>query len=380
MSPDRKPATLVTAREHLEEVCAELGRHGRLAFDTESNGFYAYKERVCLVQISSPEEDYIVDPLAFADLGALGPLLADARIEKVFHAGEYDVLCLKRDYGFRFANLFDTMIAARALGIKELGLAAAIERHFGVVVSKKLQRADWGRRPLTPEMLHYAQGDTHYLLALADEQKKLLAGKGRAEDAAEAFRELEALEPVVRAFDPEGYWKLVARQELGHRTLAALREIWLYREKQAEARDRAAFRVMPEDLMLRVAQAQSETREALAAVKGMTPYILERFGAGLLDCVKRGKTAPPPTRPPRAEARRMPDDEWKVFEALRLWRKERAQRDDIEPVVILSSDSLRQIAACACRRGGDALAPLSDLKKTRYGEDVLRVVDRALAG
>ena len=380
MSLDHKTATLLTAREHLAEVAAELAKCPRLAFDTESNGFYAYRERVCLVQISSPVEDYIVDPIAIKDLSALGPLLADPKIEKIFHAGEYDVLCLKRDYGFSFAGLFDTMIAARVLGIKELGLAAAIERHFGIVLSKKLQRADWGRRPLTAEMIRYAQGDTHYLMRLADEQKKMLHEKKRWEDATEAFRELEKLEPVARPFDAEGFWKLIGRQEIGGQATAVLKEIWLYREQQAQARDRAPFRVMPEELMVRIAQARPETKETLAAVKGMSPYILERFGAGLLSCVERGGAAAPLTRPPQPDRKRMPDDEWQVFEALRSWRKERAEKDEVEPVVVLSTDSLRQVATHACRADGDPLGPLSELKRRRYGEDVRRVVIAARNG
>jgi ribonuclease D len=380
MPNDNRIATLITAREHLEEVCVEFAKCSRLAFDTESNGFYAYKEKVCLIQISTPTDDYIVDPIAVTDISALGPLFSNPDIEILFHAGEYDVLCLKRDYGFTFTNLYDTMIAARILGIKELGLAAAIERQFGLVISKKLQRADWGKRPLTHEMIRYAQGDTHFLMRIADEQKKMLVEKGRWDDAVEAFRELAKLEPNVKTFDPEGYWKLVGRTDIGGRAMAALKEIWLYREQQAESRDRAPFRVMPEDLMTRIAEAMPETKEALAAVKGMSPYILERFGPGLLAAVERGRAAPPVVRPPQAEKRRMADDEWKLFEALRAWRKARGESDKLEPVVILSTDSMRQIAAHACRAGGDPLAPLSELKKTRYGEDILRLVASLRSG
>jgi ribonuclease D len=377
MDHQMKDATLITAKEHLEEVCAELRSSPQIAFDTESNGFYAYKEKVCLVQISSATEDYIVDPIAFKDLSPLGPLMADPKIEKLFHAAEYDILCLKRDYGFVFRNLFDTMIAARVLGIKELGLAAAIERHFGIVVSKKLQRADWGRRPLTHEMIRYAQGDTHFLIRLVEIQKKALAEKGLTEDAAEACAELCAIEPNQKSFDAEGYWKLIGRQEIDGRATAALKEIWLFRENQAASRDRAPFRVMPEDLMVRIAQAMPETREALAAVKGMTPYIIERFGAGLLAAVEKGRAAEPLVRPPQPERKRMPDAEFRLFEALRNWRKERALKDQVEPVVIMSTESMRQIASHACRNGGDALAPLSELKRQRYGDDIARVVAAA---
>jgi ribonuclease D len=89
--------TVVTAREHLEEIVSDLKNAPRLAIDIESNGFYAYRERVCLIQMSSPTEDFVIDPIAITDLSCLGPLVADPKIEKIFHAGEYDVLCLKRD-------------------------------------------------------------------------------------------------------------------------------------------------------------------------------------------------------------------------------------------------------------------------------------------
>lgn len=372
-----KTAALITAKEHLDELCVEFAKCDRLAFDTESNGFYAHKEKVCLIQISTPTEDFIVDPIAFKDISALGPLFADPKIEKLFHAGEYDVLCLKRDYGFTFANLYDTMIAARILGTKELGLAAAIERHFGIVISKKLQRADWGKRPLTHEMIRYAQGDTHFLMRLADIQKKLLIEKGRMDDALESFKDLAALEPNLKTFDQEGYWKLVGRDDIGGQQMAVLKEIWLYREQQAQSRDRAPFRVMPEDLMVRMAQAMPETKEALAAVRGMSPYILERFASGLLAAVEKGKASPPITRPPSAapERKRLSDLEWRTFEALRAWRKSRSEKDSVEPVVIMTTENLRVLAIHSCRdNGGDPLGPLSELKRARYGEDILKVM------
>ncbi len=378
MSLDQiKTAELITAKEHLEEVCVELAKCDRLAFDTESNGFYAHTEKVCLIQISTATEDYIVDPIAFKDISALGPLFADPKIEILFHAGEYDVLCLKRDYGFTFTNLYDTMIAARILGTKELGLAAAIERHFGLVISKKLQRADWGKRPLTHEMIRYAQGDTHFLMRLADIQKKMLIEKGRMDDAKEAFADLADLEPNLKTFDQDGFWKLVGRDEIGGQQMAVLKEIWLYREQQAQSRDRAPFRVMPEDLMVRMAQAMPETKEALAAVRGMSPYILERFAAGLLAAVEKGKSATPLTRPPSApaERKRMSDLEWRTFEALRAWRKSRSEKDGVEPVVIMTTENLRTLSLHACGAGAaDPLSPLSDLKKTRYGDDILKVM------
>ncbi|HVC08855.1 MAG TPA: ribonuclease D, partial [Elusimicrobiota bacterium] len=139
-APDVRRPTLITAREHLEEVVEELRGFASLGFDTESNGFYAHREKVCLIQISSPEADYILDPIAVRDISSLGLIFADPAVEKIFHAAEYDLIGLKRDYDFDVRGIFDTMIAGKFLGWKELGLAKAIEKHFGVVLSKKLQK------------------------------------------------------------------------------------------------------------------------------------------------------------------------------------------------------------------------------------------------
>jgi ribonuclease D len=368
-------ATLITAREHLEEVVADIKSAPRLALDIESNGFYAYREKVCLIQFSSPTEDFIVDPIAVSDLSCMAPLMEDPAIEKVFHAGEYDVLCLKRDYNWKFENLFDTMIASRLLGVKELGLAAAIEKHFGIKLSKKLQRADWGKRPLTPEQTRYAQFDTHFLMRLADILKEDLRGKGRLEDAAEAFSELAAVEPVIKTFDPEGYWRLAGREPISGPQLAALREVYIFREEQAQSRDRATFRVMPEDLMARIARALPENMDDLGKVRGMTPYLIQKFGHQLLRCVQRGREAEPPSQAPKPKRERKDMRELKLFEALRLWRKTQAENEGVEPVVVMSSQILHRIAELATQNGGgDPLEPLSTLKRGRYGEKLLEII------
>ena len=142
---------------------SELRLQARIAVDTESNSLHAYRERVCLLQFSTAQQDYVLDPLAMTDLSALGPVLLDPAIEKIFHAAEYDILCLRRDYGFGFDNIFDTMQAGRILGRKLAGLDRLLEDKFGLKVSKRLQKADWGARPLSPELLA-VRGPGHSLL------------------------------------------------------------------------------------------------------------------------------------------------------------------------------------------------------------------------
>ncbi len=99
-------------------------------------------------------------------MGALAPLFASPAVEKVFHGAEYDLACLKRDFGFEILNLFDTRLALRTLGMQPSGLADVLAQEFGVTLDKRYQRADWAKRPLPPPQLEYARFDTHYLLSL----------------------------------------------------------------------------------------------------------------------------------------------------------------------------------------------------------------------
>ncbi len=169
---------LVQNADELAALAGELGRQTRVAVDTESNSLHAYRERVCLIQFSTPRGDFVVDPLALDDLQPLAALFADPRVEKIFHAAEYDILCLRRDFGYTFASIFDTMQAGRILGRKQAGLDRLLDEKFGITHSKRFQKADWGVRPLSRELLLYAALDTHYLIPL----REILAAELKEKD------------------------------------------------------------------------------------------------------------------------------------------------------------------------------------------------------
>src|SRR5580765_3532439 len=191
--PALPPPVLVADEAGLDRLVRDLAECPIVAVDTESNSLHAYRERVCLIQFSTPTADYIVDPIRLADLSPLAPFFANPDQQKVFHAAEYDIICLRRDYRFEFTNIFDTMSAARTLGWPQVGLAAILETRFGVTLNKKHQRADWKRRPLTPEQLDYARLDTHYLVALRDSLLQALTESGRWPEAEEEFERLTRL-------------------------------------------------------------------------------------------------------------------------------------------------------------------------------------------
>jgi ribonuclease D len=358
--PNLPPPVLVAEAAGLERLLAALAGAPAVGVDTESNSLHAYRERVCLIQFSIPGGDYIVDPLVFdatggaAALQPLGPLFADPARQKVFHAAEYDVICLKRDFGFEINNLFDTMSAARTLGWTQLGLGALLEARFGVQLNKRFQRANWGQRPLTAELLDYARLDTHYLVRLRDELAEALRAAGRVDEALEEFARLERVAGAnggAPGDDEHAFWRVNGARDLKPAQAAVLREAWRYREQQAHRADRPPFKIMGDETLLAVAEAEPHSMADLKGLPGMTPSQMRRHGAQLLATVRRG-LAGPPARPPRYE--REPDEVRERYERLHQWRKARAKARGVESDVIVPREALWELA----RRNPRSLAEL----------------------
>ena len=273
------PPELVEDQEALARLLGTLRAEPVVALDSESNSFHAYRERVCLLQISTRHGDWVVDPLA-VDVRPLGEILCDGR-ETVLHGADYDVRCLNREYGWRFPRLFDTMAAARRLGAPGLGLSALVEAHFGVRLSKAHQRSDWGRRPLTREQLAYAAFDTHYLLPLRDRLAGEIEARGLDAAARAEFGRIAGVEPRARVFDPEGWRRIRGARELDQAGRAALRALYLAREERAQALDRPPFKVLADPTLVELARRRPGSPEALRAVPGVTESVLRRMGAAI---------------------------------------------------------------------------------------------------
>ena len=263
----------------LAALVSRLEREPRVALDTESNSFHAYRERVCLLQISVPGDDFIVDPLA-VDVRPLGPVLGGER-ELVMHGADYDVRCLRREFGWDLGRIFDTMAAARRLGMKELGLAALVREQFGFRLSKEHQRADWGRRPLGREQIRYAALDTHFLLPLHAILDASLAERGAAAEARREFDRIAAARAHERVFDPEGWRKLKGARELDAEGKRILRALWIAREERASAVDRPPFKVIPESSMVELARLRPGDVAGMRAVPGITPRVWEQAGEAI---------------------------------------------------------------------------------------------------
>ncbi|MBI4790642.1 MAG: HRDC domain-containing protein [Chloroflexi bacterium] len=372
------PPLWVATPSGLAAVQAELANVVTLAVDTESDSLYSYFEKVCLLQFSTHVADYVVDPLALPDIAALGPILANPQVEKVFHAAEYDILCLKRDYEFTFENLFDTMIAARILGWPNVGLGNILQERFGVALNKKMQRADWGHRPLTAEQIAYAREDTHYLLALRDLQIRELENMGRLEEAREEFERLTRVEPTPRRFDPDGYWNLDGARDLDPVQLGVLRELFHFRDVQARKEDHPPFRVLSDTTLFRISSHHPNSLRELGRIAGVSSYVAQRYGQPILQAIGRGRAAPQTTPPhPRARREAPLDNSARArLGRLKDWRKHRAEARGVAPDVIVSNDVLFA-AARKNPRTLETLIAASDLgpwKAKEYGEELLNVL------
>lgn len=369
-----KTPYLITDSSTLPRLVGQLASESVLAVDTESNSLYAYQERVCLIQFSTPRDDFLVDPLALDDLSPLGTLFADPGIEKVFHAAEYDLISLKRDYDFTFENLFDTMIAARILGWEEVGLGSILKVEFGVQLNKRYQRANWGKRPLPPEMLAYARLDTHYLIPLSMRMKAALKAAGRWELAREDFARLRNVNGRDPQDQPEIPWRIRGSLDLSPRQAAVLKEIALYREEVAKAFNLPVFKVLSDRILLAIAESCPEELRALQKTPGLSDSIFQRHGKALLKAVQRGLKAEP-LHPPHQTR---PSDEYLArLDALRAWRKKTAQQLRVKSDVVLPRDLLYTLAA----RHPSDMKSLSELliqvpwRLEHFGEQILQTLN-----
>ena len=382
MEIDLPAPEVVEDPRRLESLVAELRRAPAVAVDTEADSFFSYREKVCLVQLSTRERDWLVDPLAGLDLAPLGELLADPDVRKVFHDGEYDVLILKREHGFEFRNLFDTRVAAAALGSPNPGLASVLEAHFGLRLDKAMQRSNWGARPLEDRQIAYAQLDTHYLLDLMDRQVEELERLERRMVVDAECARLERLEPVPARFDPDEWVRVKGARTLTPPQRRALRELFVARDELSRDADVPPFRVVQNPALVEVARAMPRNVRELSRVGSLSHGQLRRHGEVLMEALRRARELGPittfPTLPPRDGTAGLDETQVELYERLKTWRKGAAGEMDMDASLVVNRHALVEIARRS-PRDVESLAEideLADWQLERFGEELVRVVER----
>ena len=361
--------------EELADLARALDGCRTIALDTESDSLYHHREKVCLVQIATDRGDAVlVDSLAVRDLSPLGPALADPDIVKVLHGADYDVTTLKRDFGFSFAGIFDTMIAARFLGYPGIGLAAVAEAELGVKLSKTNQKDDWSRRPLTPQQEAYALADVEHLGGIRERLLAKLEEKGRTEWVREECDAVAALEPQVRRKNPDAYLGVKGARRLRPRQLAALRELYAWREGRAEETDRPAFKILGNEILRKMAEQLPKTMGDLRHVGGVLPR-LRPHAEELLEALGRAARLPDSelpvlTRTPRPV---LSNEVLQRVARLKEWRVGRAQALEVDVSVVPPQRLIDRVAAAAPRDLAE-LAGVEGLRRWRvdaFGDEIL---------
>ncbi len=315
---------------------------GVIALDTESNSFHYYPEQLCLIQIASRYKIYIIDTIALHDLAPLRDILADVSINKVIHGADYDIRSLDRHYGLHIHNLFDTSIAARFIGITQFGLAALIRDLLDITInkSKRLQRANWGRRPLSAEALEYAATDVRHLLALREILDQRLRTLGRATWVAEECAGVEEVRYTIPNLET-AYLSVKKAKDLDGRGLAVLQSLLLFREEEARRQHRPPFMVLPDATLIFLA---ASPEAALSEVPGLGQTGLKRFGQSLQRALHNGINSPPIHRPRPIKVVRASEEQTQRLSRLKEWRASLGASLSLDPSLLWPLTSLKRLA------------------------------------
>jgi len=364
---------MITDIAELGRVVELISRETEIAVDLEMDSLHNYCEKVCLIQISTRHDSWLIDPLALKDLSLLAAPLSDPGILIVMHGADYDIRSLHRDFGIEVSNLFDTMIAARLLGLTEFGLAALLKARFGIELNKKYQKADWSRRPLSVEMCAYAAADTSDLLPLYDQLRNELIQKERLSWLEEECR----LVCQARVAEKEGplFLSFKGAGKLKGRNLAILEYLLQFRDQQAKELDRPAFKVISGETLLEIAEKRPRNHGELSSIKGMTPGQVHRYGDSLLAAISAAMTMPENELPrfPRQQRVEPPEGTKERIKHLKTWRQELSRTLGLEPGV-LSPNWLLEAAAEANPTDVEALGTITGMRnwqKELYGAELL---------
>ncbi|MDE2763978.1 MAG: HRDC domain-containing protein [Gemmatimonadota bacterium] len=343
--------TYIDSAGGLKQLGRSLAGDADLAVDCEAAGYHRYSDRLCLVQLSTPSETFVLDPLAVPLTASLKPFLEEPARRALMHGGSYDLRLLRRDLDIAVARLFDTQVAAGFLGEPAIGLQALLEKHLGIRVAKKFQRADWARRPLSREMISYAAGDTRYLHRLTAVLEARLRDLGRLEWAQEECRRL--VDTTGKSGEeeppPDPVTRVKGARRLGPRAVTALREAIGWRDGIARSRDRAPFRVASDAALLETVLTRPGSVEELIRVKGFPRRLAATDGRALLRALRRVRRLAAHDLQPypvskRGRGRPSPEEE-AAFDRLNAVRNEVAAKLGLERGRVMANHLLREVVA-----------------------------------
>jgi ribonuclease D len=332
---------VIDNEQKLAALLATIQSATWIAVDTEADSLHAYPEKVCLIQVSTVAGDELIDPLAPVNLDPFLDALSGHQL--IMHGADYDLRLLRKHHEFVPSGIFDTMLAARLLGVRKFSLSNLVETYLGVKLEKGAQKANWALRPLTERMIRYARNDTHYLKALEQKLKLELEARNRLAWHQEACARLIADSARQRPADMDSVWRVKGSHLLGRPALAILRELWQWRETEAVSANKPPYFVLSHETLVEVAAAASTARP----IETFLPkHFSERRRSALMRAIAAGLGLSADDHPKilHSISRRPNESEKRRFLELQKQRDDRAAELNIDPTLIASRAVLSDLA------------------------------------
>jgi len=348
---DKNPEYIwVGDRSSFKAMLAILQQASSCIMDTEADSMHHYQEKLSLIQISVGKYHWLLDPLCKLNIKPLWKCKALKNI--TFHACDYDLRLLARFHNFHPESIYDTSIAAKLLGEKQTGLAALVEKYFGIKLNKSNQKADWTRRPLPAEMCHYAMLDTVYLDAIKEIQCKKLEKLGRMEWLRESCETLLINSKKNKSESSENEtketWRIKGSSSFKPLELQLLKATWNWRNKIAQKRDVASYRVLNPYLMLDIVKAIAKNKGKInernlpRMPRNIKGTLLQSFIKELNDAASAHSEEFPGQIPRKAAPRTNINED--LREKLRELRNEKAAQLKIDSGLLAKQSQLNVLA------------------------------------
>lgn len=332
-----KIPAVIDSGPKLDELLPKLKAAPWLAVDTEADSLHSYPEKLCLLQISYPDHDDLVDTLADIDLQPLWDTLQPR--EMILHGADYDLRLFSKHHSFVPSRIFDTMIAARLLGVQQFGLANLVKDYLNIELEKGPQKSDWSKRPLTERMEQYARNDTRHLRELSQLLIAELEKKDRLAWCDESCARQVSDNSNVAPPDPDRVWRIKRSSKLPRPAMAILREIWKWREQEATRANKPPFFVLKHESLIEIADTAS-------AGQPWDRLIPRRYSPrrrrDLVDAIERGLACPADQHPHpiRNRSYHASEEEKANFAKLKSKRDIIAEKLEIDPTLIASKETM----------------------------------------
>ncbi len=368
---------MVDTPEKFKHIVQHLEAEKKIAVDLEADSMYHYREKVCLLQISTKRFNAVIDPLAVKDLSLLAPLFRDNSVTKILHGADYDIRSLHRDFKLEINNLFDTQIASMFLGCRQTGLSTVVKKHFSIILEKKFQKKDWSVRPLPEAMMRYATSDTVHLIPLAKILMQKLQNKGRLDWVVEECQYLSKVRYPPMDHSPL-FIKFKGAGRLDSQRLNVLEALLQLRDRIAARKDRPVYKVFNNHALMEIAYRQPTSQQQLLKMNVISSRQINMYAKAIIKNVKIAMQTPPHKRPSFPIRKRSPISQrvHQRIDALKMWRNHKAQHLDLDPGLICSKSLMTAIAKTKIRTPED-LHTIDLMRKWRvkaFGDDMTRIL------